>query len=167
MEIIEFTSAFYKMYNPVAGDTIVDEECDDDAESLIGYWIDEVFEEPIMNNQVFLTAWEEYSVKYRDEHDDESPDYDALGVFLREYENPAWKVIEITSYGMACGPVSHTVWMVVDKDTVVEDVEFVEKGAEETEEVHDVEWYEKKCLDRTLRALFSSRPGKTTGEAGK
>jgi hypothetical protein len=123
MEYTEFDSSNYKLYNPVIGDTIVDEWCNDDSESLIAYWIDEVFSEPIMNNPVFRKAWEDFSEKYCEENEDDDPDYEVLGEFLRDYENPQWKVYEITSCGMACGPVSTTVWMVVDKDTIIEDVE--------------------------------------------
>lgn len=132
MEIQEFTSAFYKIYNPVAGDTIIDDDCDDEAESLIAYWVTEVFEEPVMNDNTFAEAWNKYTSDYKNDNDGESPDYDALIKFLSEYENPEWKVLEITSYGMACGPITSTLCMVVKKDCVFEEIE--DEEVEESDE---------------------------------
>jgi hypothetical protein len=44
------------------------------------------------------------------------PGSDELIEFLKAYKAPTWAVFEITTSGMACGPVSSTVWMVVDLD---------------------------------------------------
>jgi hypothetical protein len=41
--------------------------------------------------------------------------------FLMEYDNPNWIVYECTFSGMACGPVSTTVYYVVKSDTIIED----------------------------------------------
>jgi hypothetical protein len=41
--------------------------------------------------------------------------------FLKSYRNSKWKVMECTFHGMACGPVSTTVYYVVKADTIIEE----------------------------------------------
>ena len=47
------------------------------------------------------------------------PEIDGFG-FLEKYENPEWKVYELRFSGMACGPISYTVWFVVKADTIID-----------------------------------------------
>jgi hypothetical protein len=114
MKTIKLNYSKFKVYNPVKKDVIIDEECDDKSPSLIAYWHSACFPEPLANNKEIAERWQQYL-----EDIDDIPDFDYLETFLKEYDNPEWIVYVIEGYGMSCGPVSDTVWLVVDKDTIV------------------------------------------------
>lgn len=110
----------YKMFNPITGDVIVEWECDDDATSLIAYWVDECFNEPVIKDEVLKESWETYVEKFENENED-TPFFEELETFIKDYETSVWIAHKITTCGMACGPVSNTVLFVVDKDIIVEE----------------------------------------------
>jgi len=121
MKFINLDYSEYRMYNPVKNEVIIEEDCDDDAESLIAYWFSEVFDEPLIKDDLLRSSWEEFSAKYEAENDD-TPGYEELEKFLSEYDAAEWIVYIICSSGIACGPISNTGWFVVDKDTLVEEI---------------------------------------------
>jgi hypothetical protein len=112
----------YKILNPVTNEKIVDEECNDDAKSLIAYWLDGYMSEPVINDAKLQEAWEAFAERY-EEDNDESPYWEHLYKFLVEYDSSEWIGYEITSYGIACGPICSTMLYVVDKDVVVEEAD--------------------------------------------
>jgi len=121
----------YKMFNSKTKEIIIEWECDDNAESLIAYWIGELFDEPVIKDETLRVAWEEYVATFERENDC-SPGFEELESFIEGYDTSSWVAYEITSDGMACGPVSFTALYVVDKDVVVE--EMVEEEDENPEE---------------------------------
>lgn len=123
----------YKIFNPVTNEVIVDEECNDDAISLIASWLDGYMSEPVINDAKLQEAWEAF-VERHEEDNGESPYWEHLYKFLEEYENPEWIGYEITSYGIACGPISSTMLYVVDKDVVVEELDSDELDDEDSGE---------------------------------
>ncbi|HOO99256.1 MAG TPA: hypothetical protein PLV06_06075 [Bacteroidales bacterium] len=135
MEILNYDFSEYKIYNPVRGDVIVDPECDDDAPSLHAYWFTEMITEPMIKDPGLSEAWESFIKKAEEEDENFMLWSDDLVKFLEGYDNPAWKVLEVTSSGIACGPVSSTIWFVVDKETEIEEVE----GEEYDPEADDYE----------------------------
>jgi hypothetical protein len=50
MKITELEYSNYNMYNPATGEIIINEECNDNAKSLIAYWLREVFEDPFIKD---------------------------------------------------------------------------------------------------------------------
>lgn len=108
MKIFEIDLPHETFYCPVTGmclqtDT---EGFADDVPSVMGYWIGEVVEEPIIKNSVLEEAWQKFT-----------GDGDLscrLTEFLSDYDNPSWVVFELTTSGIACGPVSSTIWYVID-----------------------------------------------------
>ena len=111
------------MYNPSTSEVIVDEECNDDAKSLIGYWLGGFLDEPHINNETLKLAWEAFVGKSNIDIAHSLYSWDALGKFLEEYDNPEWIGYEITSSGIACGPISFTEVFIVDKDVIVEELD--------------------------------------------
>lgn len=122
MEIYRLDSSNYKIFNQSSSETIVDEECDDNAKSLIAYWLDDSIESPIIKNETLKTGWEAFVIKFKQD-DGNFLYWEDLITFLEEYNSPEWIGYEITSYGIACGPVSYTVVYVVDKDVIVEELD--------------------------------------------
>ena len=119
MKIVELDYSDYKMYNPVNDDVIIDEELNEESESMIAYWVDEVLLEPFIKDPVLKESWDAFLAKVEEETDGDTPDWEEVQKFLEEYDAPNWIVNAITSSGIACGPISNTVWHVVDKDIVV------------------------------------------------
>jgi hypothetical protein len=122
MKIYRLDYSNYKMLNPTTGEVIVEEECNDDAKSLKGYWIGDFLNEPIINDKALKTAWETFVENFNKDNCGTPFCWDALDKFLEVYDNPSWIGYEITSSGMACGPISYTVVYIVDKDVIVEEL---------------------------------------------
>ncbi|MBN1131835.1 MAG: hypothetical protein JXR52_07160 [Bacteroidales bacterium] len=122
MEIKRIYSNNFRLYNPVTKEIIIDDGCNDDAKSLVGYWHTAFFEEPVLNGDALKSAWEEW-VSRIEEEEESKVGFDDLDKFLEAYDHPGWKAYVIESSGIACGPVYDTLWMVVDKDVIFEDTE--------------------------------------------
>jgi hypothetical protein len=122
MEIYSIDYSDYKMFNPITGEVIVEEECNDDAKSLKGYWMGGFLNEPIINDKALKTAWEAFVENFNKDNHGTPFCWNALDKFLRVFDNPSWKAYEITSSGIACGPIGYTVVYVVDEDVIVEEL---------------------------------------------
>ncbi len=116
MEIYSLDYSLYKMFNQGTGEVIVDEECDDNAKSLIAYWLDDSIDNPIINNETLKTAWEAFAEWY-EEDNEESPYWEHLIKFLEGYDSSEWIGYEISSYGLVCSAV----FFIVDKEVIVEE----------------------------------------------
>ena len=112
----------YKMYNSVTGDVIVDESCEEGAASLIAYWVDECFNEPMIKDEVLKATWESFVEKFEMEQED-SPFMEELDQFILDHDSASWIAYEITTCGLAFGPASNTVLFIVDKNVIVEELE--------------------------------------------
>lgn len=110
------------MFNQTSGEVIVDDECDDHAKSLIAYWLDDSIDNPIINNETLKTALETF-VEKSNQCNGNFFYWEDLIKFLEDYDQPEWIGYEITSSGIACGPVSYTVVYIVTKDVVVEELD--------------------------------------------
>lgn len=126
MKIIQFSVNIEteRMYCPSTDEVIFApdfEEIDESAEAFIAYWHDEVLDEPSITDSDLESAWNEFYEKWDDLTEDLDP-CEAVEKFLREYENPQWIVYECLYSGMACGPVSNTVYYVVKADTIIDEV---------------------------------------------
>lgn len=108
MKIFEIDLSHETFYCPVTGmclqtDT---EGFADEVPSVMGYWIGEVVEEPMIKDENLQEAWDMFL---------ENGSSDSLPAkFLSGYNNPNWVVFELTTSGIACGPMSSTIWYVID-----------------------------------------------------
>lgn len=121
-----------RMYCPSTDEVIFApgyEEINEYAESFIAYWHGEVLYEPVIRDEVLKGAWCKLYENLKES--DSFPDmWEIVERFLKEYENNSWVVYECEFCGMACGPVSSTVYFVVKADTVIE----IDPGNEEEDE---------------------------------
>lgn len=122
MKIYSLNYSNYKMSNSLTGEVIIDEECNDDAKSLKGYWIDDFLNEPIINDDKLKAAWESFVENFNKDNHGTPFCWDDLDKFLEVFDNPSWIGYEINSSGMACGPIGYTVVYIVDKDVIVEEL---------------------------------------------
>ena len=110
-----------RMYCPSTDEVIFApyyEEINDNAEAFIAYWHCEVMDQPEIKDKKLKDAWDKYFGKWSES--DEIDIFEAVEEFLKSWENPDWKVFECTFEGMACGPVTTTIYYVVKTDTVIE-----------------------------------------------
>jgi hypothetical protein len=116
MQIIELRLSHFDLYSPVNGEPIANEDIgfNVDAKSLVGYWMDEVMNEPFIKNNEFASKWEERIAEKEEELEDYLDYYEALETFLKEYSCPTWIVFKITTGTEAGGPGDETVWFVID-----------------------------------------------------
>ena len=127
MQIIELELSHCNLYCPATGEVICNEETgmNENARSLMGYWVYEVYREPFIKNDKLEDAWEklvsecEEAEERADEEDTELDeafdlDTDRLVKFLKDYDAPNCIVYEITNCDFSCGPVVNTVWYVVN-----------------------------------------------------
>lgn len=120
MQIVELELSHFNFYCPVTGEVITDEDAppmNEDAKSLMGFWIDEVLHEPIIKDKLLETDWKKYVKKFEKESDGDLPDYEDLRKFLSTYKSPTWVVFEITTSGFGHGFHSSTVWYIIDMET--------------------------------------------------
>ena len=118
MQLIKLELNHEYLYCPVTGQLIQDPEMGygDIVESVRGYWIGEIADQPEIKDEKLGKAWEVFC----EANEDASW---KVTRFLEEYDASNWVVFELTSYGMACGPVSSTIWYVIDMDRVLEEEE--------------------------------------------
>lgn len=115
MEIYSLACDNFKMYNPTTGEVIVDEECNDNAKSLIGYWLDDFKH---FNNETLRKAWEAYEEKTNRGKTDNNFNWKVLTKFIKQYNAPDWIAYHINVGGYD----SYTVLFVVDKNFEVEEI---------------------------------------------
>lgn len=129
MEIIEYEPySSEAMFCPSTKEDIFAPDMDyinDEAEAFMGYWHHEVLDQPTIKDAGLMKAWENYCERSMSENEDYFDWHEGLLKFLQEYDNPNWIVYECTFSGIACGPISFTVWYVVKSDTIFEDREEV------------------------------------------
>jgi hypothetical protein len=109
MQLIRLEHGHWNFFCPVTGKEVYKEEGGINAETFRGGWHHEVPDEPVDLAPQLQDAWAAYTAKV--EAEDEN--YDVAG-FLSSVEQPGWVAFEITTSGMACGPVSETTWTVLD-----------------------------------------------------
>jgi hypothetical protein len=92
-----------------------------DAPSCQAFWVGEVLHESMdesdFKDEAFRQAW----TKFEEQFEEDYWGIDELRDFLKSYPAENWATYEITTSGMACGPVSSTVWWVLDMDYVSEE----------------------------------------------
>src|SRR6056297_538550 len=95
-------------------------EVNDDTKAFIAYWHNEVLDQPEIKDPELAAAREEFFEKKWFELDEEMSPGEIVTKFLKEYQNEQWVVYECVFPGMACGPFTTTVYIVVKAGTVIE-----------------------------------------------
>ena len=109
MQLIQLERDDWNFFCPASGERVFKESGEPSASTIRGSWCDAVPEEPLVINQELQPLWEDHLAQL--EEADEGPD---VSVFLKGLDWPGWVAFEITSYGIACGPVCKTTWTVLD-----------------------------------------------------
>ncbi len=126
MQLIELSLSHFNFYCPATGELLCNEDdgVNEDAKSLMAYWLDLVFEEPHIKDETLKKDWKAFQDKYADENFGSSPNFEAFESWLKEYNRGNWVVFVITNSGISCGPSSSTVWWVIDMDTFTEEEDY-------------------------------------------
>ena len=109
MQIIELELSQDSFFCPVTGHHIQGAQHFEPSPAMVAGWHSEIIDEPLALEDPVKDPWDAY-VKKVDEADE---GYD-IKEFLRGIKNENLVCFEITTGGMACGPVWSTVWFVID-----------------------------------------------------
>ena len=116
MQIITLETENLNLYSPSTGEVLCHEETgyNEEAQSLMGYWVQEIMDEPFIKNPDLQQAWDAYMEESdaRLEADDEYPGPD-VDEFLAQYDYPTWIAFRIETWGM----IGDVAWFVVEMDT--------------------------------------------------
>lgn len=113
MQLIDLKLDHYNFYSPSTGGVILDSDmCYDNEPSLWGYWLDEFWQEPTINNDYLKDSWRKYmsdfeSLKKSDKFKNE---YDSLEIFFKELQFQNVIVFKITDHL----PFTPTAYFVID-----------------------------------------------------
>ncbi len=109
MQIIELERDDWNFFCPATGRPVFTEDGEPNTPALRGSWCHEVPEEPMHLAEELQPLWQEHL----DAQAAIDEGADVVG-FLRSLERPNWVAFEITTCGMACGPVWSTTWTALD-----------------------------------------------------
>jgi hypothetical protein len=109
MQIIELERDEWNFFCPVTGRQVFTEDGEPNSPALRGNWCHELPEEPMHLAEELKPLWQ----KHLDAQATQDEGAEVVG-FLQSVELPNWVAIEITTCGMACGPVWETTWTVLD-----------------------------------------------------
>jgi hypothetical protein len=91
MQLIQLERNDWNFFCPSTGQPVFKDTGEPNASTVRGFWCHEVPDEPeLLCEELQVVA------------------------FLKSVDQPAWVAFEITSCGMACGPVCSTTWTVLD-----------------------------------------------------
>jgi len=118
MQIIELELSHYNLCSPVNGEPISTEEegINEDAKSLMGYWMDEIMGDPYIKDDDLKLKWEEMTRDKEETLQGYTDYYEALETFLKEYPCKTWIVFKITTGAPAGSPRDETTWFVIDME---------------------------------------------------
>jgi hypothetical protein len=109
MQIIELERDDWNFHCPATGRLVFSDDGEPNTPALRGSWCHEVPDEPMHLAEELQPLWQAHLEAQAAARDDA----DVVG-FLRSLERPNWVAFEITTFGMACGPVWSTTWTVLD-----------------------------------------------------
>ena len=109
MQLIQLERDDWNFFCPATGEPVFKENGEPNAKTVRGFWCHEVPEQPELLCDELQLQWAAH-LAIQDAAD-ESVDVVA---FLKSVDMPCWVAFEITTSGMACGPVSETTWTVLD-----------------------------------------------------
>ncbi|RCW36758.1 hypothetical protein [Marinilabilia salmonicolor] len=114
MQLTELTLSNLNLYSPSTGEVICHEDSgyNEDAISLMGYWIQEIADQPFIKNPTLKKEWEAFFTRFETEHDIFPSGEDDLDNFFKQYNNPDWLVLKVKTFGMP----GDTAWFIVNME---------------------------------------------------
>lgn len=114
MQLTELTISNLNLYSPSTGEVICHQESgyNEGATTLMGYWIQEIADQPFIKNPDLKKQWEAYVHHYEEENDLFPADENAIDDFFVHYDNSNWMVMKIKTSGMP----GDTAWFVIDME---------------------------------------------------
>jgi hypothetical protein len=109
MQLIHLERDHWNFFCPATGEPVFKETGEPNASTVRGVWCHEVPEEPDLLCDELTAQWAAHGAIQ--DAADEGVDVVA---FLRSVNRVGWVAFDITSCGMACGPVCSTTWTVLD-----------------------------------------------------
>lgn len=109
MQIIELERNDGNFFCPSTGMKVFHDDGEPLAPSLRACWCAVEPSEPIHLDEELAPQWEAHLESQL--HADDGPDVVA---FLQALQRPNWVAFEVSSFGMACGPVWSTTWTILD-----------------------------------------------------
>ena len=109
MQVLRLEHGHWNFFCPATGREVYKEEGGINAETFRGGWHHEVPSEPIDLAPELKEAWDAYIAKV-----EEDDDMVNVAAFLESVDLPGWVAFEVSTSGMACGPVWETTWTVLD-----------------------------------------------------
>jgi hypothetical protein len=122
MQIVELELDHFNFFCPATGEQILSPtDCNEEAASLMGYWIDEMIYEPCLKDELLKKDFAAF-MNYHEEQDEGFwLGFEELEQFFTEFDAPNWVVFKLTTRGMGCGgPMCSTVYFVIDMNTLSE-----------------------------------------------
>ncbi len=111
MNLIELNLENRNFHCPVTGLEIFGDDILEPPPATRGIWFHEIPEEPMSLSSEINQEWERYGEVVEAGEEWYDPDE-----FLGGLEKRNWVAFSITTSGIACGPVTSTVWIVIDMD---------------------------------------------------
>jgi len=109
MQLIQLERDDWNFHCPATGMLVYQENGEPAASSFRGGWCHEVPTEPMHLAEELIPIWDAYISRQLQCDGDID-----VAEFLRTVDLPNWVAFEITTCGMACGPVWSTAWTVLD-----------------------------------------------------
>jgi hypothetical protein len=117
MQIISLELDHYNFYSPSTGGVILDGDmCYDNEPSLWGYWLDEFWGEPTINNKYLIESWHNYlsNLESLKKSDTFTNEFEALEGFFKELQFQNVIVFKITDHL----PYTPTAYFVIDMNYI-------------------------------------------------
>lgn len=109
MQVIRLERNDWQFFCPATGEPVFQESGEPNAKSVRGIWVDADTTEPMFITPPLEQAWAQH--KQQQESIDEWPE---ISAFLEGVDLPGCVAFEITTCGIACGPICTTTWSVLD-----------------------------------------------------
>jgi hypothetical protein len=113
MQIIDLKLDHYNFYSPSTGGVILDGDmCYDNEPSLWGYWLDEFWDEPTINNESLKESWNNYMSNFESlkKSNTFTNEFEALEEFFNNLPFQNVIVFKITDHL----PFTPTAYFIVD-----------------------------------------------------
>ncbi len=109
MQLIQLERGEWNFFCPVTGQSVFNDIGEPNATTIKGTWNDDVSDEPQILCEELKTQWDSYAAGQEEADDDVD-----VAAFLKSLDKSHWVAFEIISIGNACGPISSTIWTVLD-----------------------------------------------------
>lgn len=112
MQIVHISTRFGEdldqFFCPLTGEQILFEDAVQASPATVGIWYHEVPDDPELVKGDLANSWKQFL------QDEEKLWDEGVDGFLASVESEDLVAFELTSFGIACGPVSSTFWVVLD-----------------------------------------------------